>query len=99
MASVAERVSVLETKVDNFNEKLDDVKKDITDNHSSLIDTLKEMRDESTAQHGELASKVKDLQQIKDKWMKYGMVALAFAAGAGWLQATNIPAVIKLLGL
>jgi len=99
MATVAERVSVLETKVDNFNEKLDDVKKDITDNHSSLIDTLKEMRDESTKQHGELAGKVKDLQQIKDKWMKYGMIALAFAAGAGWLQTTNVPAVIKLLGL
>jgi phage shock protein A len=99
MASVAERVSVLETKVDNFNEKLDDVKGDITANHTSIIDTLKAMRDESTAQHGELAGKVKDLQQIKDKWMKYGMIALAFAAGAGWLQSTNIPAVIKLIGL
>jgi hypothetical protein len=99
MASVAERVSVLETKVDNFNEKLDDVKQDITNNHTSLVETLKTMRDESTAQHGELAGKVKDLQQIKDKWMKYGMIALAFAAGSGWLQAANVKDLIKLFGL
>ena len=99
MATVAERVSVLETKVDSFNEKLDDVKQDITDNHASLVETLKEMRDESTKQHGELAGKVKDLQEIKDKWIKYGMVALAFAAGVGWIHATNIQTVLKLFGL
>jgi hypothetical protein len=92
MATVAERVSVLETKLDN-------VKQDITDNHASLVETLKEMRIESTKQHGELAGKVKDLQEIKDKWIKYGMVALAFAAGAGWIHATNIQTVLKLFGL
>ena len=99
MATVAERVSVLETKVDNFNEKLDDVKQDITNNHSSLVETLKTMREESTSQHNELAGKVKDLQQVKDKWMKYAMIALAFAAGAGWLQTTSIKDLIKLIGL
>lgn len=99
MASVAERVSVLETKVDNFNEKLDDVKGDITANHESLIQTLKTMRDESTTQHNELAGKVKDLQTLKDKWIKWGMVALAFMAGAGWIHASNIKDLIKLIGL
>jgi len=99
MATVAERVSVLETKVDNFNEKLDDVKQDITANHTSLVDTLKDMREESTKQHNELAGKVKDLQSVKDKWMMYGMLALAFAAGAGWIHATNIKDLIKLIGL
>jgi hypothetical protein len=99
MATVAERVSVLETKVDNFNEKLDDVKQDITANHTSIIDTLKTMRDESTSQHNELAGKVKDLQTVKDKWMRYGMIALAFAAGAGWLQTSSIKDLIKLIGL
>ena len=99
MASVAERVSVLETKVDNFNEKMDDVKSDITANHTSLVETLKEMREESTKQHGELAGKVKNLQEIKDKWIKWGMIALAFMAGAGWIHAANIKDVIKLIGL
>jgi hypothetical protein len=42
MATVAERVSVLETKVDNFNEKLDDVKPwqdELADMTSSLCKT------------------------------------------------------------
>jgi len=99
MATVAERVSVLETKVDNFNEKLDDVKDDITSNHTSLIETLKEMREESTKQHGELAGKVKDLQQIKDKWIKYGMIGLAFAGGAGWIGNPNMATILKFVGL
>ena len=99
MASVAERVSVLETKVDNFNEKLDDVKQDITDNHHTLCEQLKSMQDASTKQHGELAGKIKELQTVKDKWMKYAMIGLAFAAGAGWIHATNIKELFKLLGL
>jgi len=92
MATVAERVSVLETK-------MDDVKQDISQNQASLISTLKEMREESTQQHNELAGKVKDLQQVKDKWVKYSMVALAFMAGAGWIHAANIKDLIKLIGL
>lgn len=99
MATVAERVSVLETKVDNFNEKLDDVKQDITANHTSLVETLKTMREESTKQHGELAGKVKDLQTLKDKWIKYGMIGLAFAAGAGWIGNPNMATILKFVGL
>jgi len=99
MATVAERVSVLETKVDNFNEKLDDVKTDITSNHTSLVKTLQEMREESTKQHGELAGKVKDLQEVKDKWLKYGMIALAFMAGAGWIGNPSMTTLLKFVGL
>lgn len=99
MATVAERVSVLETKVDNFNEKLDDVKQDITSNHETLCEQLKSMQEASTKQHGELANKIKDLQEVKDKWIKWTMVGLAFAAGAGWIHASNIKELIKLLGL
>jgi hypothetical protein len=99
MATVAERVSVLETKVDNFDEKFDDIKLDITNNQTSLIETLKEMRDASTSQHAEMASKIKDLQQVKEKWIKYSMIALAFAAGAGWIGNPNMSTILKFVGL
>lgn len=99
MATVAERVSVLETKVENFDDKFDDIKQDITNNQSSLINTLKEMREASTTQHAEMAVKIKDLQQIKDKWMKYGMIVLAFAAGAGWIGNPNMSTLLKFVGL
>lgn len=99
MATVAERVSVLETKVENFNEKFDDIKQDITSNQASLLDTLKDMREASTTQHAEMAGKIKDLQTLKDKWIKYGMVALAFAAGAGWIGNPNMATILKFVGL
>ena len=99
MATVAERVSVLETKVENFNEKFDDIKQDITSNQTSLLNTLSEMRDASSTQHADMAAKIKDLQQIKDKWMKYGMIGLAFAAGAGWIGNPNMTSLLKFVGL
>jgi N-acetylglutamate synthase/N-acetylornithine aminotransferase len=99
MATVAERVSVLETKVENFNEKFDDIKQDITSNQTSLLDTLKDMREASTTQHAEMAGKIKDLQTLKDKWIKYSMVALAFAAGAGWIGNPNMSTILKFVGL
>lgn len=99
MATVAERVSVLETKVDNFDEKFDDIKQDITANQTSLIATLKEMREASTTQHSEMAVKIKDLQTVKDKWIRYGMVGLAFAAGAGWIGNPNMATILKFVGL
>ena len=99
MATVAERVSVLETKVDNFNEKLDDVKSDITTNHTSLLTKLTEMQTASTSQHAEMAGKIRDLQQVKEKWVKYTMIALAFAAGAGWIGNPNMATILKFVGL
>jgi len=99
MATVAERVSVLETKVDNFDEKFDDIKQDITSNQTSLLQTLKEMREASTTQHAEMADKIKDLQTVKDKWIKYGMIGLAFAAGAGWIGNPNMTTLLKFVGL
>ena len=99
MATVAERVSVLETKVDNFDEKFNDIKEDITTNHSSLIKTLEEMRVASTTQHADMANKIKDLQTLKDKWIKYSMIVLAFAAGAGWIGNPNLSNILKFVGL
>ena len=99
MATVAERVSVLETKVDNFDEKFDDIKQDIVSNHSGILTKLTEMQTASTTQHAEMANKIKDLQTLKDKWVKYSMVALAFAAGAGWIGNPNMTTILKFVGL
>lgn len=99
LSTLPERVSVLEVQVQNIDEKIDRVNSDIAINHSAVLDQLKAMQTASTIQHGELAGKIKDLEGIKNKWTKWGIVALAFAAGAGWLHATTVPQVIKFLGL
>jgi N-acetylglutamate synthase/N-acetylornithine aminotransferase len=46
-----------------------------------------------------MAGKIKDLQTLKDKWVKYGMIGLAFAAGAGWIGNPNMATILKFVGL
>ena len=99
LATLPERVSVLEVKVSNIDEKIDDIKDGIGANHISLVEQLKSMRDESTAQHNELAGKIKVLESIKAKWTMYAAIAIAFLAGSGILHIDNIKTLVKFLGL
>jgi hypothetical protein len=124
LATLPERVSVLETKVENINEKLVDLKADVKDMHDCLDNTrdtvlaqLDKMTDEyrtnaekyyehanhlneqQSAQHNELAGKIGELEKVKSKYTMYAMIALAFAAGTGWINAVNFPHILKFLGL
>jgi tetrahydromethanopterin S-methyltransferase subunit B len=106
LALLPERVAVVEVKVHQIEEKIDDLKSDVKDMHDCLDNTrdlldkkLCEMSEESTKQHNELAGKIGDLEKIKNKYTMYAMVGLAFAAGAGWINAINFPHILKFLGL
>lgn len=84
MASVAERVSVLETQVDNIVEKIEDVKVDVKEIDTKLVATgdkletqLKTMYDASCTQHAELASKISEIEKFKTKWMYLIMGGMA----------------------
>ena len=106
LATLPERVAVVEEKVHQIEEKIDDLKVDVKDMHDCLDNTrdlltakLKEMSAESTKQHDELASKIGDLEKVKNKYTMYAMAALAFAAGTGWINAVNFPHILKFLGL
>jgi len=106
MAIVAERVGVLETKVQHIDEKIDELKIDVKDLHDcldrtgdSLSKTLAEMRNESTTQHNQLAGKITELEKQKQKLMMYGMIALAFIAGLGWTGQLNIETIFKFFGV
>lgn len=106
LATLPERVSVLETKVENVNEKLVDLKADVKEMHDCLDQTrdlldkkLCEMAEASNSQHAELAEKIGSLEKIKSKFTMYAMAALAFAAGTGWINAINFPHILKFLGL
>jgi len=106
LAALPERVAVVEIKVINIEEKIDDLKVDLKDMHDCLdntrdllADKLKEMSEASNSQHAELAGKIGDLEKIKSKFTMYAMAGLAFAAGTGWLNSVNFPHVLKFLGL
>ena len=90
LSTVPERVSILETKVDNLEEKIDDLKVDVKDMHDCLDRTrdgimaqLKVMHDANVSQHGDMATKIKDLEQFKTKWVYLSAGALA---ALGWVS-------------
>lgn len=105
MATVAERVGIVETQVANLGEKLDELKVDVKDMHDCLDNTrdglnskLDQMYSSSCSQHSELASKINELEKSKNKLMMYGLVGLAFVAGLGWTGQLNIQTILKFFG-
>lgn len=106
MAAVAERVSVLETKVHHIDEKIDGLKIDVKELHEcldrtgdNLTKTLAEMRQESCEQHNVLAEKISELEKQKQKLMSYGMIGLAFIAGLGFTGQLNLQTIFQFFGL
>jgi len=106
IAMLPERVAVVETKVDQIEEKLDDLKVGVKEMHDCLDNTrdllaekLKEMSVASEAQHSDLYTKINALERVKNKYTTYAMIVLAFAAGTGWLNSVHLPQILKFLGL
>ena len=86
MATTVERIGIVETKVENLSEKLDDLKSDVKEMHDcldktrdNLLEKLDEMYGASCTQHAELAKKLSALEKIREKtmWMVAGGVAVA----------------------
>ena len=90
MATTVERLGVVETKVANLDEKLDEIKVDVKDMHDcldktrdSVMSKLEDMYGASCQQHSELASKITELEKFRQKWiyMTAGGVAVL-----GWVS-------------
>ena len=89
MSSTTERVSVLETKVNHIDGKIDELKVDVKEMHDCLdrtrdclMEELKSMSDKSTSAHSDLAGKISDLENSKNR------VIFMFAGGVavfGWV--------------
>ena len=100
MSTTVERIGIVETKVENLSEKLDDLKVDVKDMHDCLDktrDTIKaqlaEMYDASCTQHAELAKKISALEKAKEKWTWIG----AGIIGAGGFFAGHVDLLLKLI--
>jgi flagellar capping protein FliD len=90
MASTAERLGIVETKVHTLDEKLDDLKVDVKDVHDCLDKTrddlteqLKTMYDASCTQHSALAKEINAHKSQRDKWVWLSAGALA---AFGWVS-------------
>ena len=90
MATTVERIGIVENKVENLNEKLDDLKIDVKEMHdcldktrNGLTDKLNEMYDASCSQHSSLAKEISALKSQRDRWVwsvAGGLVVLSWAS-------------------
>ena len=90
MATTVERIGIVETKVENLNEKIDNLKVDVKEMHDCLDKTrddltlkLDQMYNASCSQHAELAKELSSLKKDKDRvvWFVGGAIAIL-----GWLS-------------
>jgi uncharacterized coiled-coil DUF342 family protein len=75
MATELERISIVEVKVENLNEKIDDLKVGVKDMHDCLdrtrdeiTDHLKTMQKTSYTQSQQISAKIAALEKMRDKW-------------------------------
>jgi hypothetical protein len=101
MATTVERLGIVETKVENLDVKLDDIKTDVKEMHDCLDRTgeslhaaLKEMTVNSSKAHDDLANKISDLEKFKTKWMYLIMGGVGVASWIGG-HATALSNIIK----
>ena len=90
MATTTERLGIVETKVENLNEKLDGLKEDVKEMHDcldktreGLTDKLDEMYNASCNQHKSLAEEINALKTQRDKWLWTAAGAIAVM---GWVS-------------
>jgi uncharacterized protein involved in exopolysaccharide biosynthesis len=83
MATTPERLGIVETKVQNLEGKIDELKEDVREGHKDLKTQLETMYDASCSQHAALATELNSLKREKDKWVWFvgGGIALL-----GWLS-------------
>jgi chromosome segregation ATPase len=79
--------------------QLDKMTDEYRANAAKYYEHANHLNDLQSAQHNELAGKIGELEKIKNKYTNYALVALAFAAGTGWLNSVHLPHLLKFLGL
>ena len=88
MATTTERLGIVETKVENINEKIDTLNVNVREMHDCLDKTredltnqLEKMYNASCEQHAALGKEISELKKIKDKWIWMfagGIAVIAF---------------------
>jgi uncharacterized coiled-coil protein SlyX len=100
MATTVERIGVVENRVANLSEKLDELKVDVREMHDCLDKTrdgltskLEEMQAVSCAQHEALAKEISYIKSQRDKlvWTFAGIVA------AGGFFAGHADKILKII--
>ena len=78
MIASNERLVVVETKVEILDEKVEELKKTVKDNHEKIKGHLMDMSEKNNAHHIELSNKIGNLENLKNRltWMITGAIVL-----------------------
>ena len=77
MAETNERIAVLETQMKNLDEKVDDLKQEVINNHKDIKSQLQAMAENSTKQHKELGDRITNIEKITHGWIMWLLGASA----------------------
>ena len=89
----------LDNTRDSVMAELEKMQQEYRTNSSKYFDHADKLHAEDVETHNKLGSRINELEKVKSKYTMYAMVALAFAAGTGWINAVNFPHILKFLGL
>ena len=96
---VKEMHDCLDQTRDTVLAQLDKMTDEYRSNAQKYYEHADKLHAEDVATHNKLGSRIDELEKVKSKYTMYAMVALAFAAGTGWINTINFPHILKFLGL
>ena len=80
--NLGERIGIVETKVENLSEKLDELKADVVGSKEEIKEHLDCLGQKAEEAHAILTKKITDLEKIKDKWFWFFTGAVAVISWA-----------------
>jgi uncharacterized coiled-coil DUF342 family protein len=98
-SDVKEMHDCLDRTGDKLDAKLCEMQDEYRVNSTKYFDHANKLHAEDVETHSKLAGRIGELEKLKNKYTMYAMVALAFAAGTGWLNSVSFPHILKFLGL
>ena len=98
-ADVKDMHDCLDNTREMLADKLEKMQEEYRANSTKYFEHAEKLHAEDVATDEKLAGKIAELEKAKNKWTRYIMAALAFAAGTGWLNAVQFPHILKFLGL
>ena len=96
---IKEMHDCLDRTRDSVMDKLGEMTDEYRTNAAKYYEHANELNTQQTAQHDELAGKIKELEKIKAKWTMIAMTGMAFLVGAGLLGHKDLPTILKFFGL
>jgi uncharacterized coiled-coil protein SlyX len=98
-ADVKEMHDCLDNTRDLLADKLEKMQEEYRENSGKYFAHADKLHAEDVATHEKMGARISELEKVKHKWTMYAMAALAFFAGAGWLNSVSFPHIVKFLGL